>query len=232
MKTEPTLTTGDLSIVYHTSIIGSDGETNSLWFSDAEDMICGVQRKLGVEIVDGLVERANEIGLDVVHAVTDPADDRRLLLAKDEAELDRLARISVARQAILDGLLPIPTFDPTLIGILLDSCPAAVGEIAFTTAVDRKSRPTAGILASIRAGIHEVDTPALVAARCGCNDADWLRDAGSSVRSFSPASGDFVITFQFLEGESEIDAYVTIGDAILHTRDVGSRPFDLMVFTD
>lgn len=85
---------GDVSIDFHVAILEpSEDEINGFWFEDAADMLCGLRRKLGVTSTDGLVERINELGVDVVQAACDPTDGTKLVVAADVDDLAAQIRL-------------------------------------------------------------------------------------------------------------------------------------------
>lgn len=104
--------------------------------------------------------------------------------------------------------------------------PDAVGEIAFSIAVDRTMLSRHGILDSIRPVMKPVPTPKLI-ERAVEHEPDELSPEMPDVKSFAPANGEFTITFVRFPGEAETDAYVVVADKVLHTRNAGRRAFDL-----
>lgn len=115
----------------------------------------------------------------------------------------------------------------SLLGPIVDTAPEAVGEIAFSIAVDRSKLSRSGILDSIRPIMKPVPTPEIL-QKAVAHEPDELSPEMPSVDSFTPASGEFTITFVRFPGESETDAYVVVADRVLHTRNVGRRPFEVL----
>lgn len=120
------------------------------------------------------------------------------------------------------------TFAPSMLAVLLAQAPAAVGEIAYTTAVDRSLVAAHGVVGSVRPEMIRVDAPQVLAVRVKHDPEDWLQSEPPVVDAFSSPSGDFVIAFCRFPGEGEVDAYVVVRDTVLHTRDVRGRPFDVL----
>lgn len=116
----------------------------------------------------------------------------------------------------------------SLLAPIVDTAPEAVGEIAFSIAVDRSKLSLSGIMDSIRPIMKPVATPEIL-LKAVAHEPDELSPEMPSVDSFAPASGEFTITFVRFPGESEIDAYIVVADRVLHTRNAGRRAFD--VFT-
>lgn len=97
-RTEQPQLKGDVSIDFHVAILEpSQNLINGFWFEDTADMLCGLRRKLGITSTEGLVERINELGIDVVQAACDPTDRTKLVVA---ADVDDLA----AQMRLLSGI--------------------------------------------------------------------------------------------------------------------------------
>lgn len=127
-----------------------------------------------------------------------------------------------------DAFVAVGDIQLSLLAPIVDTAPEAVGEIAFSIAVDRSKLSRSGILDSIRPIMESVATPHIL-LKAVAHEPDELSPEMPSVDSFAPANGEFTITFVRLPGESETDAYVVVADRVLHTRNVGRRPFE--VFT-
>jgi hypothetical protein len=93
----------DLTIDFHVSILEpSDDEVNSFWFDDAATLICDLERKLGATNGASIVETANRLGIDVLHAGFVDAKaggDEKLLIV---AETEDLLKTIISRSGIVD----------------------------------------------------------------------------------------------------------------------------------
>lgn len=93
------LATGSVTLHYHVSVLEHcDDEINTFWFEDAADLLRGVSRRIGMVHTGGLVDEINALGVDVVHAGSDPFDDKALIVARDENTL------RVLTQSVVDAM--------------------------------------------------------------------------------------------------------------------------------
>jgi hypothetical protein len=130
-----------------------------------------------------------------------------------------------------DAFVAVGDIQLSLLAPIVDTAPEAVGEIAFSIAVDRSKLSRSGILDSIRPIMKAVATPEIL-LKAVAHEPDELSHEMPSVDSFTPANGEFTITFVRFPGESETDAYVVVADRVLHTRNVDRRPFEVFTRLD
>jgi hypothetical protein len=85
---------GDVTIHYHVALLDSPSdEISTFWFDDAENLVCDLERKLGIRNGMGdLIMRINHMGVDLVHAHADPSDEESLVVAENPEVLESLLR--------------------------------------------------------------------------------------------------------------------------------------------
>jgi hypothetical protein len=89
--TTPIDPSDEFEIEFHVDVIRPEHDlVNYFWFSDEEDMIIGVRRKLGVERTEGLAERIRAFPGTVAKATKDPRDHTALIIAASEEDLRTL----------------------------------------------------------------------------------------------------------------------------------------------
>lgn len=102
----------DVTIRYHVAPLDPpSNEINSFWFDDSADLVCDLERKLGVDHRMGdLIDMINEMGVDELQAHKDPTNRSALLVSATEDGLkDLLEGITTAvrrRTAIEDRTMP------------------------------------------------------------------------------------------------------------------------------
>ena len=84
----------DVSIHYHVAPLDPpSNEINSFWFDDTANLVCDLERKLGIRHGMGdLITCINAMGVDEVHAHKDPSDEESLVVAETPEILESLLR--------------------------------------------------------------------------------------------------------------------------------------------
>lgn len=131
----------DVTIRYHVAPLDApSNEINSFWFDDSADLVCDLERKLGVSHGMGdLVVRINEMGVDEIQAHKDPSNQCALVVSDTDEGLKSIVegivlamrrRIEIENRTIPDADIVAIAGDFDVTGVCHDTMHASTIELA------------------------------------------------------------------------------------------------------